>query len=130
MAALGLGLKEQAIGATTGLCTGEAARKRRANDRIGFKVLFSIGAAQFALLSFILHSQKSHVQLRARKKNLPMTLQVESTRIQLDSQIRAELKIHGLSLLTPSIRVKAGHRILTWAAFYDLCKVVAERFRL
>lgn len=113
MAALGLGLKEQAVGATTGLCTGEAARKRRANDRIGFKVLFSIGAAQFALLSFILHSQKSHVQLRARKKNLPMTLQVESTRIQLDSQIRAELKIHGLSLLTPSIRVKAGHRILT-----------------
>lgn len=46
MAALGLGLKEQAVGATTGLCTGEAARKRRANDRIGFKVLFSIGAAQ------------------------------------------------------------------------------------
>lgn len=68
MAALGLGLKEQAVGATTGLCTGEAARKRRANDRIGFKVLFSIGAAQFVLLSFILHSQKSHVQLRARKK--------------------------------------------------------------
>ena len=129
MAALGLGLKEQAVGATTGLCTGEAARNRRANDRIRFKVLFSIGAAQFALLSFILHSQKSHVQLRARKKNLPMTLQVESTRIQLDSQIRAELKIHGLSLLTPSIRVKAGHRILTWAGFYDLCKVVAERFR-
>ena len=46
MAALGLGLKEQAVGATTGLCTGEAARKRRANDRIGFKVLFSIGVAQ------------------------------------------------------------------------------------
>ena len=68
MAALGLGLKEQAVGATTGLCTGEAARKRPANDRIGFKVLFSIGAAQFALLSFILHSQKSHVHLRARKK--------------------------------------------------------------
>ena len=68
MAALGLGLKEQAVGATTGLCTGEAARKRRANDRIGFKVLFSIGAAQFVLLFFILHSQKSHVQLRARKK--------------------------------------------------------------
>ena len=45
MAALGLGLKEQAVGAT-GLCTGKAARKRRTNDRIGFKVLFSIGAAQ------------------------------------------------------------------------------------
>lgn len=91
MAALGLGLKEQAVGAT-GLCTGKAARKRRTNDRIGFKVLFSIGVAQVrALLSFILHSQKSHVQLRARKKkNLPMTLQVESTRFQLDSQIRAE----------------------------------------
>ena len=70
MAALGLGLKEQAVGAT-GLCTGKAARKRRTNDRIGFKVLFSIGAAQFALLSFILHSQKSHVQLRARKKIFP-----------------------------------------------------------
>ena len=69
MAALGLGLKEQAVGATTGLCTGEAARKRRTNDRIGFKVLFSIGVAQVrALLSFILHSQESHVQLRARKK--------------------------------------------------------------
>ena len=68
MAALGLGLKEQAVGAT-GLCTGKAARKRRTNDRIGFKVLFSIGVAQVrALLSFILHSQKSHVQLRARKK--------------------------------------------------------------
>lgn len=71
MAALGLGLKEQAVGATTGLCTGEAARNRRANDRIRFKVLFSIGAAQFALLSYILHSQKSHVQLRARKKIFP-----------------------------------------------------------
>ena len=72
MAALGLGLKEQAVGATTGLCTGEAARKRRTNDRIGFKVLFSIGVAQVrALLSFILHSQKSHVQLRARKKIFP-----------------------------------------------------------
>lgn len=45
MAALGLGLKEQAVGAT-GLCTGKAARKRRTNDRIGFKVLFSIGVAQ------------------------------------------------------------------------------------
>ena len=113
MAALGLGLKEQAVGAT-GLCTGKAARKRRTNDRIGFKVLFSIGVAQvptaFLYPALTKSPMSSCVQ---EKKNLPMTLQVESTRIQLDSQIRAELKIHGLSLLTPSIRVKAGHRILT-----------------
>ena len=70
MAALGLGLKEQAVGATTGLCTGEAARKRRANDRIGFKVLFSIGAAQFALLSFILHSQKVPCPVACKKKKI------------------------------------------------------------
>ena len=113
MAALGLGLKEQAVGATTGLCTGEAARKRRANDRIGFKVLFSIGAAQVPTAFLYPALTKVPCPAACKKKNLPMTLQVESTRIQLDSQIRAELKIHGLSLLTPSIRVKAGHRILT-----------------
>lgn len=128
MAALGLGLKEQAVGATTGLCTGEAARKRRANDRIGFKVLFSIGAAQVPT-AFLYPALTRVPRPAAWENNLPLTLQVESTRIQLDSQIRAELKIHGLSRLTPSIRVKAGHRILTWAGFYDLCKVVAERFR-
>ena len=112
MAALGLGLKEQAIGATTGLCTGEAARKRRANDRIGFKVLFSIGAAQVPT-AFLYPALTRVPRPAAWENNLPLTLQVESTRIQLDSQIRAELKIHGLSQLTPSIRVKAGHRILT-----------------
>ena len=112
MAALGLGLKEQAVGATTGLCTGEAARKRRANDRIGFKVLFSIGAAQVPT-AFLCPALTRVPRPAAWENNLPLTLQVESTRIQLDSQIRAELKIHGLSLLTPSIRVKAGHRILT-----------------
>jgi len=69
MAALGLGLKEQAVGAT-GLCTGKAARKRRTNDRIGFKVLFSIGAAQFALLSFILHSQKVPCPVACKKKKI------------------------------------------------------------
>lgn len=68
MAALGLGLKEQAVGAT-GLCTGKAARKRRTNDRIGFKVLFSIGVAQVrALLSFILHSQKVPCPVACKKK--------------------------------------------------------------
>ena len=91
MAALGLGLKEQAVGAT-GLCTGKAARKRRTNDRIGFKVLFSIGVAQVrALLSFVLHSQKVP-RPAVWENSLPLTLQVESTRFQPDSQIRAELK--------------------------------------
>lgn len=70
MAALGLGLKEQAVGAT-GLCTGKAARKRRTNDRIGFKVLFSIGVALVrALLSFILHSQKVPCPVACKKKKI------------------------------------------------------------